>query len=88
MQKNDAKKVRHGPERSITKWPGGTTIQQDILRIGYILGKKLIERKHSKEKMKGEEKSPQKEKSWRKMTKKGDIQRRNPKKGDILEEKS
>ena len=33
--------------------PGGTTIQQDILRIGYILGNKLIERKHSEEKNKG-----------------------------------
>ena len=35
---------RAGPLRC-----GPGTIQQDILRIGYILGKKLIERKHSEE---------------------------------------
>ena len=31
-----------GPEWNLAVGPGGSTIQQDILRIGVILGEKLI----------------------------------------------
>ena len=63
--------------------PGGTLSQptehynsKDILRIGYILGKKLIERKHSEENSK-KRKNP-KEKS------KGEILKKEKSKGGIL----
>ena len=50
IPKKVGKRTRPGRELYVAVSPGETTIQEDILRIGYILGKKLIERIHYEEK--------------------------------------
>ena len=82
MSKIDANKCEKGTPQvesgSIRNRHREPTIQQDILRIGTILGKKLIERKYPRKK------TNWKETFWGKKTKggpkKGEMQRRNAKK--------